>query len=75
MGRVVGRWSAGNGHWHEGPCFELVLEQASGKWVLTYFEHGEVHARTGFDTEEDAHGDLGWLMDRIPAEYQPWRAS
>jgi hypothetical protein len=75
MGWGVSRWIAGNGHWHEGSCFVLLLEQAATKWVLTYFEHGEVHARIGFDTEEDARGDLGWLMSRLPAAYQPWRES
>ena len=73
MYRGVSRWSAGNGHWHKGPCFELLLEQTSAKWRLSYFEHGEVHARVGFETEEDARGDIGWLMGKIPPECHPWR--
>ncbi|MGW1680003.1 hypothetical protein [Saccharopolyspora sp. NPDC002376] len=72
MSKVVGRWCAGRGHWHEDGCFEIVLEHAADKWLVTYLAHGEPHARIGFDTEEEAHGDIRWLMSILPADVAPW---
>ena len=69
---VVGRWSAGHGHWHEGPCYLVVLERLSTKWLVTYWEHGEQHACIGFDDEAEARDDVDWLRQVAPVNPDEW---
>ncbi|MEV5535759.1 hypothetical protein AB0L13_02780 [Saccharopolyspora shandongensis] len=71
MARPLARWRAGFSDWHPLPQYEIFLERTAVAWRVSYFVHGELHARIGFDTEDEAHHNIEWLKTECPP-HQSW---